>query len=37
MFDADDVRETMELDKVQADADKGFDALQDVLELGPEG
>ena len=37
VFDADEVRETMELDKVQAEADKGFDALQGVLELGPEG
>ena len=37
VFDADDVREMMELDKVQADADKGFDALQGVLELGLEG
>lgn len=36
-FDADDVRETMELEEVQADADKGFDVLQGVLELGPEG
>ncbi|KAG6328179.1 hypothetical protein ID866_10910 [Astraeus odoratus] len=36
-FDADDVRETMELEKVQAYADKGFNVLQGMLELGPEG
>lgn len=37
VFDADDVRETMELEEVQTKADKVLEVLQDMLELGPEG
>ncbi|KAG6810427.1 hypothetical protein H0H92_011922 [Tricholoma furcatifolium] len=37
VFDADDVRETMELDKEQAGADRDFEVLQGFFGLGSEG
>ncbi|KIY45791.1 hypothetical protein FISHEDRAFT_66846 [Fistulina hepatica ATCC 64428] len=37
VFDAEDARETTELNEVQRKADKAFEVWQDMLGLGPEG
>ncbi|KAH9984925.1 hypothetical protein BJV77DRAFT_1062084 [Russula vinacea] len=37
VFDAEDVRETTELNEVQRKADKAFEVWQNMLGLGPEG
>jgi hypothetical protein len=37
VFDAEDVRKTMELNKVQGKADNVFEVWQNMLGLGPEG
>jgi hypothetical protein len=37
VFDAEDVRETAELNEVQRKADKAFEVWQNMLGLGPEG
>ena len=37
VFDAEDVRETTELNEVQRKADKVFEVCQNMLGLGPEG
>jgi hypothetical protein len=37
VFDAEDVRETTELNEVQRKADEALEVWQNVLDLGPEG
>ncbi|KAG6824493.1 hypothetical protein H0H92_006704 [Tricholoma furcatifolium] len=37
VFDADDVRKTMEMNKLQTEADEGFEAYQSLLGVGSEG
>jgi len=37
VFDAEDARETMELNEVQRKVDKAFEVWQNMLGLGPEG
>jgi hypothetical protein len=37
VFDAEDVRETMELDEVQRRADENLEALGNIIGFGPEG